>query len=174
MTKVSIGLRGWRFDESELFDANGEFRPLTEMSPDTRDRIARLMVVVNDPCDCCWLQHGESDKQRCRSAQVVYGEPLHEVVLCNQHESDFLYWFREEDGNLLTGERTFDSAFHQWFADGGRAPDGYGGLEHVDTDPETVPTPTPAEELPSMDEKLAELDEETLTELDVNLDDLDI
>lgn len=174
MTKVSIGLRGWRFDEEDVFDADGEFRPLTEMPPDTRDRIARLMAIINNPCDACWLIHGEKEKQRCRSAAVVYGEPLREVVLCTSHETDFLYWFREEGGHRLAGDRTFQNAFHQWFADGGRAPEGYGGMEHVDTDPETVPEPTPQEELPSFDEELASLSEDKRDELGIDLDDLDI
>jgi hypothetical protein len=38
-------------------------------------------------------------------------------------------------------------AFHEWFADGGRAPEGYGGMEHVDTDPGSLPDPPDAEEV---------------------------
>ena len=30
-------------------------------------------------------------------------------------------------------------AFHEWFLDGGRAPDDYEGIEHVETDPMAVP-----------------------------------
>ncbi len=174
MTKVSIGLRGWRFEEEEVFDDSGAFRPLTEMPPDTRDRISRLMVMVDKPCDACWLIHGEEEKQRCRSAAVVYGEPLREVVLCGSHEADFLYWFREAGGRDLAGKRTFRNAFHQWFADGGRAPDGYAGIEHVESDPDSVPDPLPEEELPSVEDELASLSEEEQESLDIDLDDLDV
>lgn len=174
MTKVSIGLRGWRFDEEEVFDEEGDFRALSDMSPDTRDRISRLMDIVNDPCDACWLIHGEEEKERCRSAAVVYGEPLREVVLCNRHEVDFLYWFREADGRELVGDRLFSNAFHQWFADGGRAPEGYGGIEHVDTDPDSVPDPEPDEELQSLEEELASLSEEEREALDLDFDDLEV
>lgn len=173
MAKVSIGLRGWRFDEEEVFDEEGNFRALTEMAPDTRDRISRLMVVTNNPCDACWLIHGEEEQERCRPAAVVYGEPLREVVLCNRHEVDFLYWFREEDGRDFVGDRVFSNAFHQWFADGGRASEGYGGMEHVDTDPETVPDPK-AEDLPSIEEELESLSEDERDALDIDLADLDV
>jgi hypothetical protein len=171
MSKVSIGLRGWRFDEREVFDEEGNFRSLSEMSPDTRDRIGRLMEVVNNPCDACWLI--EEDEQNCRTASVVYGEPLREVVLCNQHELDFLYWFREEDGRDLIGEDVFSNAFRQWFADGGRAPEGYAGLEHVDTDPDTIPEPKSAEEMPSIEEEIAALSDEERESLDIDLDAID-
>ncbi len=62
-------------------------------------------------------------------------------LLCEHHEPDFLYWFREEDGRDLVGDAVFADAFHEWFAAGGRAPDGYGGLEYVDTEPDELPTP---------------------------------
>jgi hypothetical protein len=169
MSKVSIGLRGWRFDEEEVFDEEGDFRSLAEMSPDTRDRIGRLMEVVDKPCDACWLI--EEEEQHCRSASVVYGEPLREVVLCDQHELDFLYWFREEDGRALAGEEEFPNAFRQWISGGGRAPDGYAGLEHVDTDPETIPEPEPEQ---SVEEEIASLSDEERESLDIDLDDLDI
>jgi hypothetical protein len=172
MSKVSIGLRGWRFEEREVFDEDGNIRPLTEMPPDTRDRLSRLMDVVTNPCDACWLI--EEDEQNCRSASVVYGEPLREVVLCDQHEIDFLYWFREEGGHEIAGDELFSDAFHQWFADGGRAPEGYAGLEHVDTDPETLPEPTPAEEQLSIEEEIASLSDEERESLDIDLDDLDV
>ena len=55
------------------------------------------------------------------------------------HEPDFLYWFREEGGASHRGEDGFQDAFHEWFADGNRAPEEYGGIEHVDTDPAGVP-----------------------------------
>lgn len=169
MSKVSIGLRGWRFDEQEVFDEEGNFRPLTEMPPDTRDRIGRLMEVVNNPCDACWLV--EEEEQNCQVASVVYGEPLHEVVLCDQHELDFVYWFREEDGRDLIGEDVFPNAFRQWFADGGRAPEGYAGLEHVNTAPDTLPEPE-SEEL-SIEEEIESLSDEERESLDIDLDAID-
>ena len=37
MGKISIGLRGWRFEEDEVFDAEGNVRPFGEMDEDTRE-----------------------------------------------------------------------------------------------------------------------------------------
>jgi hypothetical protein len=147
MAKVSIGLRGWRFDESAVFTDDGEFRPLDEMPEESRDRLVRLTYLVEQPCDACYLVHGEADVQRCASAAIVYGEPGEEVLLCAAHEPDFLYWYREAGGSDYRGEPTFRDRFHEWFADGGRAPEGYGGLDHVETDPATLPSPPGPEEV---------------------------
>ena len=147
MAKVSIGLRGWRFDEEAIFDENGEYKPLEEMPEEAADRLRRLYYLVEEPCDACYLEYGEEEIQRCNQATIVYGEPLAEVLLCESHEPDFLYWFREEGGNDLRGQDGFDDAFHEWYADGGRAPAGYGGLEHVDADPDGLPNPPQPEEI---------------------------
>ncbi len=61
MGKVSIGLHGWRFDESELFGDDDEWRSLEAMSPDTRKRLLRLQTVIGKPCDACYLIHGEAE-----------------------------------------------------------------------------------------------------------------
>ena len=146
MGKVSIGLRGWRFDEEDVFTDEGTWRPLEEIPKEPRHRLVRLQVVIGRPCHACYLIHGEEDKRRCREAAIVYGEPLEEVLLCEQHEPDFLYWFREEGGEALAGEEGLKDEFHEWFADGGRAPDGYAGVEHVETDPTALPDlPDPEE-----------------------------
>lgn len=145
--KVSIGLRGWRFDEDEVFDESGAYRPLSEMPRDVANRVSRLSALVTAPCHACYLVHGEAEIGRCRVAKVVYGEPMSEVLLCTQHEPDFLYWYREAGGEALRGDPELRDAFHEWFADGGRAPEGYGGLEHVDTDPENLPDPPDPDEL---------------------------
>ncbi|WP_224335519.1 hypothetical protein [Haloprofundus halobius] len=147
MAKVSVGLRGWRFEESEIFTEEGEFRPLNEIPEDPRQRLLRLSLLVEKPCQACYLVHGEENVERCRQATIVYGEPLNEVVLCDQHEADFLYWFREAGGREFVGDELFRDEFQEWFADGGRAPDGYGGMEHVDTDPDDMPSPPDANEL---------------------------
>ncbi|MFC4551504.1 MULTISPECIES: hypothetical protein [Halorussus] len=141
MGKVSIGLRGWRFDEEEVFTEDGDFRPMDEMPADTRNRLVRLSALVGSPCDACWLIHGDDDLPACNVSEVVYGEPLAEVGLCREHEADFLYWFAEAGGDRFKGQDRLQDEFHEWFADGGRAPDGYGGLEHVDTDPDDLPEP---------------------------------
>ncbi|MFB6160801.1 MAG: hypothetical protein ABEJ61_06450 [Haloferacaceae archaeon] len=144
MAKVSVGLRGWRFEESAIFDEDGEFRPLDEMPEDDRERIVRLVSLVERPCDACYLVHGEEEIERCRQATVVYGEPLDEVVLCDDHETDFVYWYHEAGGRAYRGEPELRDAFHAWFDDGGRAPEGYGGVDHVETDPEGLPDPPDA------------------------------
>jgi len=174
MGKVSIALRGWRFDEDEVFDEGGEMRPVFEMSDETRERLVRLTVVAGNPCDACWLVHGDENIQQCRVARVVYGEPLAEVVLCDQHEPDFLYWFREAGGSDYRGTDEFQDQFHAWFADGGRAPDGYGGVDHVDTDPDSVPQPDPDVEMPTLEEELEKMDDEELDALGADFSDLDI
>jgi len=139
MEKVSIGLRGWRFDEDAVLTDDGELKPYGEMEPEVRDRVSRLYRLVESPCDACWLIHGDAEVQRCRVAQAVYGEPFEEVVLCDEHEPDFLYWFLEEGGRDLAGTDEFEDGFHEWFLDGGRAPEDYGGVEHVETDPDGLP-----------------------------------
>jgi hypothetical protein len=139
MDKVSIGLRGWRFDEDAVLTDDGELRPPAKMEPEVRERVLRLHRLVEAPCDACWLIHGDEEINRCRVARAVYGEPFEEVVLCDEHEPDFLYWFREVGGRDLAGTEAFEDGFHEWFLDGGRAPEGYAGLEHVETAPEDVP-----------------------------------
>ena len=141
MGKVSIGLRGWRFDESEVFDDDGAYLPIDEMPPDVRKRIVRLSALVTKPCDACWLVHGDEEIARANVAAVVYGEPLSEVLLCAEHENDFLYWYREDGGSRYRGEDELQDAFYEWFDDGSRAPDDYAGVEHVDTDPDDLPDP---------------------------------
>lgn len=141
MGKVSIGLRGWRFDEDEVFTEDGALRPIDEIPKDPRTRLLRLQALVGSPCDACWLIHGDENLPECNVAAVVYGEPLAEVVLCSDHEADFLYWFSEAGGSEYKGEDALQDEFHEWFLDGGRAPEGYGGVEHVETDPEDVPEP---------------------------------
>ena len=147
MAKVSIGLRGWRFEESEIFTDDGEFKPLEEIPEEDRQRLVRLPILMERPCAACYLIHGEEDKQRCREAALVYGEPLDEVVLCDRHEADFIYWYREAGGREVRGTDAFVDDFHEWFADGGRAPEGYRGTEHVDTDPDSLPDPPSPQEV---------------------------
>jgi hypothetical protein len=158
MDKVSIGLRGWRFDEDDVLADDGSLRPVDELDADVARRIARLTALVGSPCDACWLVHGDERLDECEAAAVVYGEPLAEVVLCPDHETDFLYWFREAGGEAYAGTDELQDAFHEWFLDGGRAPEGYEGLEHVSTDQASVPTPPPVDqtdqnvELPDADQ----------------------
>jgi len=147
MGKVSIGLRGWRFEESEIFTDDEEFKPLDEIPEDPRQRLLRLSRLVEQPCDACYLIHGEADKKRCNPAAYVYGEPMDEVVLCADHEPDFVYWYQNDGGSDLRGDPEFADAFHEWFADGNRAPDDFGGVDHVETDPEGLPDPPSPEEL---------------------------
>jgi hypothetical protein len=141
MAKVSIGLRGWRFDEESVFTDEGEFKPLAEMDPDVRERVRRLAALVAEPCHACWLIHGDEHLEECNVGDVVYGEPLAEVLLCAEHESDFTYWYREAGGSAFRGEDALREEFYDWFRTGKRAPAEYGREEHVETDPENVPEP---------------------------------
>ena len=146
MAKVSIGLRGWRFDEEEVFTDDGEFRALDSVPEDTRKRLIRLTYLQEKPCDACYLVHGEAEQRRANQAEIVYGEPMEEVLLCSEHEADFLYWFREEGGKGAAGTETFRDEFHEWFAADNRAPEGYGPDEHVEESPGELPNlPTPEE-----------------------------
>jgi hypothetical protein len=174
MGKVSIALRGWRFEENEVFDENGDLRPLEEMPKATRERIVRLQAVTGQPCDACWLIHGDEHLKRCNVARFVYGEPLDEVILCAVHEPDFVYWFQREGGQEFAGTAEFADRFHEWFLDGGRAPEDFGGMEHVETDPDGVPQPKPDREVPTLEDEIAKLDDEELEALDVDLGDLDV
>ena len=163
MGKVSIALRGWRFDEEEVFDEDGEIRPLEEVSEETRRRLVRLRVVAGEPCDLCWLLN--EFKSDCNVARIVYGEPLSEVLLCPDHETDFLYWYREDGGSAHRGEENFADYFHEWFATGNRAPEGYGGIDHVDTEPDRVPAPDMDEDVPELEEALKDIEDEDLDAL---------
>ncbi|MFQ3318420.1 MAG: hypothetical protein ACI8UR_000311 [Natronomonas sp.] len=170
MGKVSIALRGWRFDEEEVFDETGDIRPLEEMSEETRKRLIRLRVVAGEPCDACWLT--TEKKADCNVARIVYGEPLSEVLLCPEHEQDFLYWFREDGGSLEKGESHFADTFHEWFAAGNRAPEEYGGVDHVDTDPDKLPAPDMDEDVPELEEALEDIEDEDLDALGMDYSDL--
>ncbi len=141
MTKFSIGMLGWRFDEADVLDDDGEFLPLDEMPKDDRERIIRLNTILNAPCNACWLIHGDENLEECNTSRYVYGEPMSEILLCEEHEPDFVYWFREDGGTEHMGEPTAEDAFYEWFLEGGRAPDGYAGMEYVDTDPDDLPMP---------------------------------
>ncbi|MBP1922138.1 hypothetical protein J2751_001143 [Halorubrum alkaliphilum] len=139
MAKVSVGLRGWRFDEEEIITEDGELKPLDEIPEEPRERLVRLVALVEEPCDACYLEHGESEIHRCREAEIVYGEPRGEVLLCPEHEPDFVYWFREAGGSDHKGTMEFGDRFHEWIAAGNEAPDGYASVEHVDEDPDGLP-----------------------------------
>jgi hypothetical protein len=141
MGKVSIGLRGWRFEESDVFTEDGSFRPLEEMPADARRRLSRLTSLANRPCDACWLEYGEEEIEQANPAEVVYGEPMAEVLLCEDHEPDFVYWFREKGGSNHRGSDDLDDAFYEWCLEGGSAPGEYGSVTHVETDPEDLPDP---------------------------------
>jgi len=139
MAKVSVGLRGWRFDEEEIFTDDEELKPLDEIPEEPRERLVRLVGLVEEPCDVCYLEHGEDEIHRCNQAEIVYGEPKGEVLLCPEHERDLLYWFREEGGSEHAGTLEFADRFHEWVAAGNEAPEGYGSVEHVDEDPDGLP-----------------------------------
>ena len=186
MAKVSVGLRGWRFDEDEVFTEDEEWAPLDEMSEDTRNRLLRLGLLMDQPCDACYLKFGEAEKRRANPAAIVYGEPGEEVLLCADHEADFLYWYREAGGTAHRGEPTFRDEFHEWFHGGGRAPEGYGGLEHVETDRDSLPSPPDPEEInrrlnEEFDGRKIDLHEdetaegaESAADEDLDLDDVDL
>jgi len=135
MAKVSVGLRGWRFDEEEIFTDDEELKPLDEIPEEPRERLVRLVGLVEEPCDVCYLEHGEAEVHRCNQAEIVYGEPNGEVLLCPEHEPDLIYWFREEGGSEHAGDLDFGDRFHEWVAAGNEAPDGYAPVEHVEEDP---------------------------------------
>jgi hypothetical protein len=139
MPKVSVGLRGWRFDETAIFTDDEELKPLDEIPEEARERLLRLVSLVEEPCDVCYLEHGEAEVHRCNQAAIVYGEPRGEVLLCPEHEPDLLYWFREEGGSDHAGSLEFGDRFHEWVAAGNEAPEGYESVEHVDEDPDGLP-----------------------------------
>ena len=139
MAKVSVGLRGWRFDEAEIFTDDGELRPLDEIPEGPRERLVRLVGLIEEPCDVCYLDHGEAEVHRCNQAKVVYGEPNGEVLLCPEHEPELIYWYREAGGSDHAGTVEFGDRFHEWVAAGNEAPEGYGSIEHVDEDPDGLP-----------------------------------
>lgn len=139
MGKVSVGLRGWRFDEDDIFTDDEQFKPLDAIPADPRQRLLRLLRLVSKPCDACYLIYGEDEKHRCAEASAVYGEALDEVLVCDAHETDFIYWYQHAGGSDLRGEPHFADRFHEWFENGNRAPADFERVEHVETDPEALP-----------------------------------
>jgi hypothetical protein len=174
MSKVSIGLRGWRFDEDVVFDEDGGVGNVAEMPEDTRNRLLRLSALLGEPCSACWLVHGEERVEQCNTGEVVYGEPLAEVLLCTEHESDFVYWFQEAGGSAHAGSETLQDEFFEWFADGNRAPEAFGSVEHVDEAPDDLPDPMAADSLDEVAEQAATLNQEEEEALDLDLDGLDV
>lgn len=190
MSKVSIGLRGWRFEEADVFTDDGDLKPLDDIPSEPRERLLRLTTLVEEPCDACYLAHGEAHVERAAPAEIVYGEPLGEVLLCAEHEPEFLYWFREAGGDEYRGEEQLSDRFHDWFADGGRAPEEYPGMDHVDAEPEALPDPPDQREVQERleenfdgtridlrahdDELFGDSDDEKLTEEDLENSDLDL
>jgi len=169
MSKVSVGLRGWRFDEDEIFTDDGLFRELGEIPLDARQRLIRLVFLVEKPCDACRIQHGEDELQRARQAAAVYGEPGEEVLLCDDHEAEFIYWYQEAGGSAYRGDPALADAFCEWFSDGGRAPEAF-AVEHVETDPDELPEPPDGEEIQA---KLEENFEPERIDLTQYVDDAD-
>lgn len=172
MSKVSIGLRGWRFDEGAVFGTDGAIKPLSQMPPETRQRVSRLTAIIGNACDACWLV--EDEEADCNVARVVYGESMGEVLLCDEHEPDFLYWFREEGGEEFAGEVALQEYFHKWFLDGGRAPEDYASLEHVEQEPDALPEAPDSGQIEPLEEELRGMDDEEREALDVDLSDLDL
>jgi hypothetical protein len=175
MAKINVGLRGWRFDEEEVLGEDGRVRPIGTMDEKTRHRIVRLAQRVTDPCDGCWLLHGPDQAERCRQGAAIYGEPGAEVLLCAEHEPDFLYWFREAGGSQYAGTIELAEGFHAWFLDGGRAPEDYAGVEHVEEDPDALPEPPDIQDgMPGLEAELQAMDDEAVAALDVDLSVLDL
>lgn len=174
MGKVSIGIRGWRFDEATVFDERGELRPLEDIPEDERNRLVRLSAILGEPCDACWLRYGSEGLDAANPVEIVYGEPLAEVLLCADHEPDFLFWFRERDGSRFAGTATLPDRFHEWFDDGGRAPEGYAGIEHVDEAPDRLPEAREQGGIEAVEQEVAGMDEAERAALDLDLDDLDV
>lgn len=175
MSKVSVALQGWRFDEEAIFDGDGDLKPPEEMPEDARYRIIRLAQIGGDACDACWLIHGEANIDRANQGDIVYGEPMAEVLLCEDHETDFLYWFREAGGDAVAGEARFPDEFHEWFAAGNRAPADYQGIEHVERDPGAFGVYDGAAcGLDAVSEELEATGQVEAAAMDVDLDALDL
>ncbi|MFB6072798.1 MAG: hypothetical protein ABEJ88_07505 [Halobacterium sp.] len=176
MSKVSIGFRGWRFDEDAVFDENGNYRDVEEMDEDVRDRFLRIPQLVDQPCDVCYLEVGDPDADEVADPTAVYGEPHGEVLVCDEHEREFYYWFLEDGGDQYRGEEELQDAFHEWVAAGNRAPDWYDGPDHVDTDPEAVPEPA-ADDFEAVDVELPEAEQASVNlreGIEKPADDLDL
>lgn len=123
--KVCIGLRGWKFDPDNIFDAEGDMKPIDEIPEDDRLRVVRLREIIGNACHVCMLRNPEEGWDAWRKADAVYGEPTHEVLVCDEHEKEFLYWFWDEGGEEYKGENELQTRFHDWVEEGGEAPAGY-------------------------------------------------
>lgn len=123
--KVSIGLRGWTFDPDDVFDDDGELKDLEEMPDEDKLRISRLTEIIGNACHVCMLRNPEEGWDVWEKATVVYGEVTSEVLTCDEHESEFLYWYFEEGGKAYKGDDKLPDKFHKWVREGGEAPPDY-------------------------------------------------
>ncbi len=123
--RVSIGLRGWTFDPDNVFDDDGELKSVDDIPEEDRLRVVRLTEIIGNACHVCMLRHPNEGWDVWKKADAVYGEPTTEVLVCDEHEPDFLYWYFEEGGEAYKGEEELPDEFHAWIRDGGEAPEGY-------------------------------------------------
>ncbi|MFO7923096.1 MAG: hypothetical protein R6U58_05330 [Bacteroidales bacterium] len=69
---MSVGLRGWRFDEEEIFTDDGELKPLDEIPEEPRERLFRLVSLVEEPysreSDCS----GSFPSSRSRATSAIW------------------------------------------------------------------------------------------------------
>ncbi|MFB6283315.1 MAG: hypothetical protein ABEK59_05185 [Halobacteria archaeon] len=112
--KISIGLRGWRFNPDDVFDADGNLKSPEEIPEDQRERIARLPDIIGNACHVCMLLNPDEGWDEWTKATVVYGEPRHEVLTCDDHEPVFETWFFDEGGEALKGSDNLADTFHAW------------------------------------------------------------
>jgi len=139
MAKVSVGLRGWRFDEEEIFTDDEELKPLDEIPEEPRERLVRLVSLVEEPCDVCYLEHGEAEVHRCNQAEIVYGEPKGEVLLCPEHEPNLIYWFRGGGRQRARRRPRVRRPLPRVGRRGQRGPGWVRPVEHVEEDPDGLP-----------------------------------
>ena len=112
--KVCIGLRGWRFNPDDVFDSEGRIKKPEDIPEGQRERIARLSDIVGNACHVCMLLHPDAGWDEWVKADVVYGEPRHEVLMCDEHEDVFETWFFDEGGKALKGSEELQYEFHEW------------------------------------------------------------
>lgn len=118
-------MRGWRFDPEVVFTEDGDVKPLEEVPEPDRLRLVRLTEIIGNACHVCMLRNPEEGWDAWRKADAVYGEPTHEVLVCDEHEPVFYYWFWEEGGEMYKGEDELQREFHDWVEEGGGAPKDY-------------------------------------------------
>jgi hypothetical protein len=108
MAKVSVGLRGWRFDEEEIFTDDGELKPLDEIPEEPRESLYAALLRVHLATDL-------AARDTVIDLYSVHAFPrpvLRELIVAVEDSAAWAEaWAR---GERLTGNDAVDALLERW------------------------------------------------------------